>query len=226
MPSLLIEELHLRQGSFTLDIDKWEAHGGQVTVLAGPNGAGKTTMMEAALAVRPSQRRKVLVDGLDPASDRRRVAYVPTDLGFFPSAKPEHMEAFYRRLYPDFDRDRYRDLAISWKVPSGRPNKTLSMGEKRRLYLALALATGATVLFLDEPLAYLDPDLSYTLADDLYNLAREKHLLLWVSTNVLEPFWGRFGRLDLLAAGKPVRSLTPEECEGRAPRELWREVFP
>ena len=226
MPTLQIETLALRQGNFTLDISGWEAPPAQVVLLAGPNGAGKTTMMEAALALRPAGERSVRLDGLDPASDRTRVAFVPTDLGFFPSARPEHLADFYRTLYPDFQRERFQAAAAAWKVPFGRALKTLSAGEKRRLYLALALATGAKALVLDEQLATLDPDLAYRLVDDLRSLAEKERLLLWVSTNVLEPFWGRFGRLDLLKDGSLERTLSPEDCEGRTPRQIWQEVFP
>ncbi len=225
MPTLHIGSLRVRQGDFVLRVEDWRASSGQVVLLAGPNGSGKTTFQEAAFGVRRAEVRRVEWGGEPQAALRSTAAYVPTDLGFFPSCRPRHMAAFFRALYPSWSEEGFGRRVEEWKIPMDRPFKTLSMGQKRRFYLALGLATGASVLVLDEPLANVDPDMAYALAEDLQRLAREENLLVWISTNVLEPFWGRFDQADFLRQGELARRIPALEAESSTPRALWREIY-
>jgi ABC-2 type transport system ATP-binding protein len=226
MPTLHIASLKVQQGGFRLQIEDWRANGGEVVLLAGPNGSGKTTFQEAAMGVRRAEVRTLAWNG----QPRERLvplsAYVPTNHAFFPSAQPNQLVPLFRAMYPTWSEEAFSRWASEWKLSLRRPLKTLSMGEKRRFFLALGLATRASILVLDEPLTNVDPEMAYVLADGFVRLAREEGLLIWVSTNFLEPFLGRFDRADFLKEGLLVHRMGGEEAAQTMPRDLWRRIYP
>src|SRR3954467_15241106 len=88
-PAIQIENLTYAYGraeavhDFNLTVQPGRCYG-----LFGRNGAGKTTTMKCLLNLLRPQRGQVRVFGLDPAKDevavKRRLAYVPDQVAFYP----------------------------------------------------------------------------------------------------------------------------------------------
>lgn len=134
---------------------------GDITALVGPNGAGKTTFLKVLLGFEDASSGSVAVFGLDPWRARvaslRNVGYVPQAAGLYAGLTVgEHLE-WAAMTRQGFDQalaaDRVRSLGIE---PRSQARK-LSGGQQAQLALAMALATHARLLLLDEPLASLDP---------------------------------------------------------------------
>jgi ABC-2 type transport system ATP-binding protein len=60
-------------------------------------------------------------------------------------------------FYDQWDRALIERLSSAWEIPLGRRIQTLSVGERQKLSLLLALGAHPEVLVLDEPVASLDP---------------------------------------------------------------------
>lgn len=147
------------------------ASSGEVVAILGPNGSGKTTLLQAASgALRPSTGT-VYLDGADmarrsPADAARLRAAVEQEVrpGFDFSVR-EVVEfgriAHSGRLQQLSARDRAaadRAMAFTHTTTlADRRVRTLSSGERQRVWLSMALAQEPRVLVLDEPTAYLDP---------------------------------------------------------------------
>ena len=137
----------------------FDVYRGEIFGLLGPNGAGKTTILECLEGLRAPTDGSARVAGIDPARDPRRLRNVIgvqlQSAGLPESITPrEAMKLFcaYHGVAPRFDLlDR---LGIGEKRNSQFCD--LSTGLQRRLVLALAVAHGPEVLFLDEPTAGLD----------------------------------------------------------------------
>ena len=144
---------------------------GELIGLIGPNGAGKSTLARALLGLVAPSGGRALIDGADAgalgaAGIARRVAYLPqgqdihwpisverlVGLGRLP-----HLAPFSRMGEEDRAAIRAALAETGTAHLAGRVATELSGGERARVLLARALATGASALVADEPLASLDP---------------------------------------------------------------------
>ena len=164
---------------------------GQVVGLIGPNGAGKSTFVDAVTGFVPHRGTVTLgrhrVDGL-PAHRRQRLGLARTwqsvelftdltvranievaDLTVTPSSFLRDLINPGRRH--DASRvDRALDLVGLRDVADAYPND-LSLGQRKRLGVARALAGTPSVVLLDEPAAGLDTTERQQLGRQLRELA-------------------------------------------------------
>jgi len=134
---------------------------GTLTVAVGPNGTGKSTLLQAAAGLLPASgeiewegRPLPRIDILDRA---RRLAWVPQEAQFHFSYSVREVVAQGRYMWGD-DENGVDDAlaAFDLRELSARPVTRLSGGERHRVTLARALATGARLQLWDEPIAQLD----------------------------------------------------------------------
>src|SRR5947199_2857120 len=146
------EALDLRAG------DKELLHGaslaierGEHVALVGPNGSGKTTLLETLLGLREPAGGKVrLGHGVVPAYFSQHEAELDERGSVLDAAmsgtglkRPEAQNLLGRFLFSGWDEHE-------------KPAAVLSGGERRRLALAVTVASGANFLVLDEPTNHLD----------------------------------------------------------------------
>ena len=126
---------------------------GETVALVGPNGAGKSTLLSLlAGALRPSA-------GVVERSDGVRVGWVPQRPAYYDRLTArENLELFARLEGADEPRAVAEKLLTEFELPADdRASAALSVGNRQRLNLALALIGDPRVLLLDEPTASLDP---------------------------------------------------------------------
>lgn len=139
-----------------------EVRAGEVFGFVGPNGAGKTTLLKCLTGVARADAGALTIDGVDvrarPLEARRRIGYAPSETAMYDSFRVRAMLDFAIDYHPHADRERGRELLAHFRLPERARVRTLSHGMKRKLLLAQALASGAPVLLLDEPMEGLDPE--------------------------------------------------------------------
>ena len=170
---------------------------GTVTGLIGMNGSGKTTLFKTVMgAVRPVTGT-VTVDGSSAAvaRGRGRIAYMPqsenVDWDFPVSVADVVMMGRYGRLGVTRrprkqDRQAVADALarVGLVEQAGRQIGRLSGGQRKRAFMARAIAQEATLLLLDEPFAGVDARSEATMVRLLRDLASEGSTVL-VSTHDL-----------------------------------------
>jgi iron complex transport system ATP-binding protein len=143
---------------------------GELVALCGPNGAGKSTLLRLLLGLHAPRAGTVALGGRPLAELARReialaAALLPQDspvdlpltvrevvaLGRLP-----HQGRFRPESAADVDAVARALAATDTTAFAARPLAELSGGERHRVHLARALAQGAPVLLLDEPVAGLD----------------------------------------------------------------------
>lgn len=155
-----VQGLIKRYGSVTaVDDISFEVKKGEVFGLLGPNGAGKTTTLECLEGMRQSDGGTLNVDGCNPQSDgwqlRQKLGVQLQSSSLPEGIRPaEAMTLFcaWHGLSPRFDLLNRFGLDSQ----SRQQYREMSTGQKRRLHLALALASDPSVVILDEPTAGLD----------------------------------------------------------------------
>jgi ATP-binding cassette subfamily F protein 3 len=124
---------------------------GEHVALVGPNGSGKTTLLETLLGRRDAAKGKIqLGHGVVPAYFSQQEAELDTRGTVLQCvqtmtnlARPDAMNLLGRFLFSGWDEVE-------------KPVTVLSGGERRRLALAVTVASGANFLVLDEPTNHLD----------------------------------------------------------------------
>ncbi len=174
-----------------------ELHAGTICALVGVNGSGKSTLFKTIMGfVRPSSGQ-VRIGGLPVARALRQntIAYVPQseDVDWnFPVLVEDvvmmgrygHMNAF--RIASKSDRA-HVDSALERVGMSAyrtRQIGELSGGQKKRVFLARALAQEGRIILLDEPFTGVDVKTESAIIDLLRELRAAGHLML-VSTHNL-----------------------------------------
>ena len=124
---------------------------GEHVALVGPNGSGKTTLLETLLGHRePDEGRIKLGHGVVPAYFSQHEAELPDRGSILDIAAAE--TGLPR---PQAQNLLGRFLFSGWETHE-KSVTVLSGGERRRLALALVVASGANLLVLDEPTNHLD----------------------------------------------------------------------
>src|ERR671919_1368401 len=124
---------------------------GEKVALVGPNGSGKTTLLEAILGQRELDAgTAILGHGVVPAYFSQHTQELPDRGSVLDAAvkatglnRPQAQSLLGRFLFSGWETHE-REVAA------------LSGGERRRLVLALLVASGANLLVLDEPTNHLD----------------------------------------------------------------------
>jgi ABC-2 type transport system ATP-binding protein len=142
-----------------VDDVSFEVGRGEIFALLGPNGSGKTSTLESLEGLRRPDGGSLAIDGTDPTRQVRRLCNtigVQLQTSALPASMTveEAMRFFsaYHGVKPRFDLVERLGLAEKHAVQYGK----LSVGQQRRLALAIAIAHEPKVLFLDEPTAGLD----------------------------------------------------------------------
>jgi ATP-binding cassette subfamily F protein 3 len=146
------EELALRAGEKELLEDaSFALERGEHVAIVGPNGSGKTTLLETILGLRaPVAGRVKLGHGVVPAYFSQHEAELDERGSVLDAAVAA---TGLRRPYAQKLLGRF--LFSGWEEHE-KPVAALSGGERRRLALALVVASGANLLVLDEPTNHLD----------------------------------------------------------------------
>ena len=156
---------------------------GALLAVIGPNGAGKSTLLKLVAGVLQPWSGTITVLGGKPGRASRRIAYLPqaevVDWEFPVTVGEVVMMGRYGRLGfgrspADVDRQAVR-RALSMVGMDGAVERqigALSGGQRRRVFLARALATEPDLYLLDEPVTGVDAKTQEDLMDVLDGEAR------------------------------------------------------
>ena len=186
-----------RNGHTALHNASFEIPTGTITALVGVNGAGKSTLFKAIMGFVPAARGEISVLGMPVKEALRRniVAYVPqseeVDWSFPVLVEDVVMMGRYGHM-GFFRRPKATDHAAVTEA-LGRVNMSefrhrqigeLSGGQRKRVFLARALAQEGQVILLDEPFTGVDVQTEDAIVALLRDLRDEGRVIL-VSTHNL-----------------------------------------
>jgi len=135
-----------------------------VTWLRGENGAGKTTLLKLAGGALTPHAGQIWLDQIEihaqPLAYRLHCYYCGGDTPQLPWLTVRDMLDLHIGLYPGTDTGLLNaELAAFHLVPTlDQPVTTLSLGQHKKMQLALALSLPVRLLLIDEPFNGLDVD--------------------------------------------------------------------
>lgn len=199
-------------GELDLTIGKGEVYG-----LLGPNGAGKSTTILLLLGLAEASAGKAMICGFNPATHpievRRRVGYLPDDVGFYDSRSGLENLLFTARLNSIGKDDAFRR---AWQIleqvglasDAEKKAGTYSRGMRQRLGLADVLIKNPSVIILDEPTLGIDPQGVREFLDLIVRLSREQGLTVLLSSHHLHQVQQVCDRVGLFVGGKLIADGT------------------
>lgn len=229
MEDSIIELHHLtkKYGTFTaVDHLSLSIKKGEIFGLLGPNGAGKSTTILMMLGLSEPSEGSVNVCGInathDPISVKRKVGYLPDDVGFY-----DHYSGIENILYTarlnsipdDIAYKRAMNLLEGVGLADVADKKAgkYSRGMRQRLGLADVLIKNPEVIILDEPTLGIDPKGVRELLHLIVQLSKREGITVILSSHHLQQVQQVCDRIGLFVSGKLL-------AEGDIP-QLSRKLF-
>lgn len=224
MPSAIVargltKEYKGSHGKRALDNVTLDVGQGEIFGLIGRNGAGKTTFLRIAGTQLLPTAGTIEVLGHDavrePNAVRDRVAVIPQESRPFFYATPYEHVYYYLLLrgVPSAEaRKRALDTLERLGLAQGKDTVLWkqSGGLRRRVLVAMALASGAELLFLDEPTTGLDPLARRDVWSAVEEAAKEGRTIL-LTTHYLEEAQLLSQHIAILNEGKVLAGGTLDE---------------
>lgn len=228
---LTIEGLSKSFGALVVNSDiSLDIMPGELHAIIGPNGAGKTTFINQLSGSMRSDAGKIVLHGKDITAlsmvERVRLglarSYQITSIledfsilentAMAVQARSGSSFRFFRAAANEKalnDEAMFALSRVGLADQAGRRAGSLSHGEKRQLEIAIALATDARLLVLDEPLAGTGPEESAILVD-LMKTLKKNHTIILVEHD-MDAVFALADRISVLVYGRVIATGTPED---------------
>lgn len=197
---------------------------GDLVALAGPNGAGKTTLFRTLSAELKPVSGEILVFG------KALKAYSPTErASLFSLVLTEKPDDLFLKVADIVAAGRYPHLGLLARLHrederiieesldtigishlSGRNFISLSDGEKQKVMIAKALVQDTSIIFMDEPAAFLDYPSKIELMALMLMLTRDKGKTILFSSHDLDLLMRYSDTMWVVAHNRPLVSGTPK----------------
>jgi ABC-2 type transport system ATP-binding protein len=200
-----------------------EVQAGEIVGILGPNGSGKTTTILMLLGLTEPTDGRAEVAGFDPLREplevKRRVGYLPDQIGFYDGLSAQDNLAYTGRLAgltrSEID---LRFAAALDRVGLGDVGRarvgTYSQGMRQRLGLAEVLMKRPSVAILDEPTTALDPHSTQEFLEMIRGLKADGTAVL-LSSHHLDQVQSVCDRVALFNRGRIALSGSVTELAGR-----------
>jgi ABC-2 type transport system ATP-binding protein len=207
-------DLTKRYGSHTVvDHLNLTVRKGEIFGLLGPNGAGKSTTILMMLGLTEPTSGLAKVCGIDsttnPIEVKRRVGYLPEDVGFYEDRSGLENLIYTARLnrIPEPEaREKAEQLLAKVGLADEKEKKTgkYSRGMRQRLGLADVLIKNPEVVILDEPTLGIDPRGVREFLQLIVQLSKEEGITVLLSSHHLHQVQQVCDRVGLFVSGKLV----------------------
>ncbi|WP_254766204.1 ABC transporter ATP-binding protein [Salinilacihabitans rarus] len=195
---------------------------GEIFGYLGPNGAGKTTTIRTLLGLLAPTAGTATVLGADVRDEaalieaKRRVGYLPAELGFDEDATGERVLDYFASVRGD---ERREELLELFTPPLDRKIREYSSGNLRMLGLIQAFAHDPDLVVLDEPTAGLDP-LKQERFNEFLAAERERGTTIFFSSHVLSEVRRVCDRVGILRDGRLVALEDVEDLLDRGGKRV------
>ncbi len=209
---------------------------GKITALVGANGSGKSTILKAMARMMKPQGGTVFLDGKSIHSQptkevAKQLAILPQNPvapdGLTVSELVGYGRFPHQKGFGNFSAEDKK--MIEWAIDvtgmidfHDRPVDQLSGGQRQRAWIAMALAQGTNMLFLDEPTTYLDMAHQLEVLKLLQKLNAEQNRTIVMVVHDLNHATRFAQHMVAIRSGTIISEGSPEEV---MTQDVLRQVF-
>ena len=202
------------QIKYAVDDISFTAEKGELIGYIGPNGAGKSTTIKMLSGILTPTSGKITVNGIVPYENRKEnnmkmgVVFGQRSQLYWDLAMEETF-GLYKRMYKIDDAvfqrnvEFYVDL-LQMKDFLKTPVRQLSLGQKMRGNIAIALLHDPPIVYLDEPTIGLDVIAKSRIRTFIKEINRERNTTLILTTHDMDDIEAICNRLIMIDNGKKI----------------------
>ncbi len=190
---------------------------GSIYGLVGDNGAGKSTLLKLLAGHSYVTKGEIQLFGKheekELESSRKKIGFMVEHTGFFADLTIEQTLKYYCIQKGIPDRKKIGEMIKLTGIEEKRNSKckNLSLGQKQRLGLAIAMLGQPQVLVLDEPINGLDPSGIIELRNLLHHLNEEKKITILLSSHILSELEQIATAYGFLSKGNLIEEISAHE---------------
>ena len=187
---------------------------GEIIGLLGRNGVGKSTLIKLLSSLLDPQQGEISFQGkaLVPSAELYSHLMVVPEEFSLPKVTVENFVRHTAPLYPAFSREQFDAYSKELEVDCTMRFDRMSMGQRKKAYLAFALACNAELLLLDEPTNGLDITAKAALRSILASYADESKTIL-ISTHQAHDIENLVDRVIILEGGQALINQRVSELQ-------------
>ncbi|MEA3454311.1 MAG: ABC transporter ATP-binding protein, partial [Candidatus Caldatribacteriota bacterium] len=187
-----VHNLDIKLGIFEIKNVNLRIAKGEFLVLLGPSAAGKSVILESIAGLIPISKGKIVVNNRDVTylkPEKRNISICYQDYNLFPHLSVRDNICYGLRFKKDKHCVKYSKnfktliKLLELEEILGRLPLNLSGGEQQRVSLARGLIGNPDVLLLDEPLSSLDPNIKWTIQEELKTIHQTMHTTIIMVTH-------------------------------------------
>lgn len=227
-PAIEVDDLSLYfGGKAALDRLSLSIPQGGIHAIVGANGAGKSSLFRVLLGFQSPSSGQARILQRDSARlnerDRARIGFVNEEHSLPAWLRVAEVVAMQRRLYPQWNAQRYANIVGHFNVLPEQRVRELSRGERAGLNLAMAMAQSPELLILDEPTLGLDVVAKRAFLECLLEAVAESDSTIIYCSHQMEEIERLADNLIVLERGRLIHMSPPEEFCQRV--SLWVADF-
>jgi ABC-2 type transport system ATP-binding protein len=179
---------------------------GDVIGLLGRNGAGKTTLLEVLLGFSPASTGSVTIFGEScfelSQSTKDRIGFVAQQDELLNILSAKQQIAIAAAFHARWDEALVARVVDEWQIPLDRRILAMSVGERQKLSVLLALGHHPDLLVLDEPVASLDPIARRQFLHELFEAPENPNRAVLFSSHIVSDLERAANKVWILKDGR------------------------
>lgn len=189
---------------------------GDIYGLIGSNGAGKTTIMRLITQLSPLQvgEIKLFDQKINQQALKHVGSIIETPVAFEKLTVKQNLKLIaIQRGINDYDKINEIINFVGLNEKDNTKAKNLSLGQKQRLGLAIAILPDPDLLVLDEPINGLDPSGIIEFRQLLLRLNQEKQVTILISSHILTELYQVSTRFGFIYRGQLIKQISKDDLD-------------